>query len=279
MLLSFAAGVATVVASLVILAKIQSRRLRKSVSGKHVWVVGASRGIGRATAQALARHGATVSISSRDTEALRQVHNSLGTGCGLMVPMDVTSDTVTLREVIDQIQQYRIIDVVILNAGINQSNKPFSQLKAHDIDHLIDTNFRSVARLAYLLLPCLRVSNGVFCVISSLSAYRGLPGASVYGATKSAVTTFCQSLAVELYDEGVDVVCVHPGFVDTSAIRSLDHPKPFLVSERSAAQRVLEAVEARQLHVGFPWFMEHVVMTLGTHVPTFLYNFILSRVT
>lgn len=253
------------------------REQHKRLRGKHVWVVGASRGIGRATAIQLARHGAIVSISARDTDRLNQVHDALGANGGAVVRLDVTSDMETLTQGVRQVEAEKALDVVILNAGINQQNRAFLALDAHTIDMLLDTNLRGVLRLAMLTVPRVRQTGGVLCVISSLAAYRGVPGASVYGATKAAVSTFCQSLAVELYDDDADVVCVHPGFVDTTAIRSLPHAKPLQMSEEGAAHCVVDAVARRKSQYGFPWLMQHVVMTVSVLMPICFYNWILKR--
>lgn len=109
-----------------------------------------------------------------------------------------------------------------------------------------------------------------------------MPGASVYGATKAALSCFCESLAIELkaLDVDVNVLCVHPGFIDTPAIEGLDHPKPFVMSARRAARTVVDAIQGqtRSSAMGFPAVMEYVVMPFGAIVPSRLYNAILAAV-
>ena len=169
------------------------------------------------------------------------------------------------------------IDIVIVCAGLNHQAKFFGEwpFKA---DQIIDVNFRSLVHLCDVCLPAMKErGSGKICVLSSLSAYRGLPGSTVYGATKAAITSFCQALNVELHNTPIEVICVHPGFVATDAIRHLKHPKPFLVSSNAAAKHVLYAIAHGQQHYGFPWVMEHVIMTLASSLPTPIYNFILSR--
>lgn len=258
----------------------RSRRARTLLHGKHVWVIGASQGLGNAISNTLASsHKATVSVSSRRLEPLTELEKALGPHVGVVVPLDIQADIKILNEAVNVVRHCGPIDVVVLNAGINHANKRFVDVDTETIDTVINTNFRATVQLASLTLPMLRETGGVLCVISSLTAYRGLPGTSIYGATKAALTSFCQSLNVELHDEPVDVVCVHPGFIDTPAISLLEHPKPFIVSENHAAELVIRAIESRRHHIGFPWIMEHIVMTFARLVPAPLYDFILKNAT
>lgn len=254
-------------------------RTQLDLRGKHVWLIGCSRGIGRATAIVLASRGAIVTLSARTAPALETLSEIIGVKHSNVLPLDITFDTESLEKAFHDVGKFSPVDVVIVNAGINQSNLPFSNLNATTIDELIDTNFRAIVRLASITLPSITHARGVFCVVSSLAAYRGVPGASVYGATKAALTNFCQSLSVENYNKGASIVCVHPGFVDTGAIQSLNHPKPFIVSDTSAAECIVSAIERRSSHAGFPFIMEHVVMRFSNLLPSPLYNFILSRTT
>lgn len=269
---------AVAVILVVYFARQVTSRFRYRLNQKHVWLIGCSRGIGSATAKVLASRGAFVTLSARTESSLQTLSELLGSSCSNVLPVDITSDVDVLREAFQQVQNVAPVDVVILNAAINQSNLPFTDLDIETIDRLVDTNLRAVLRLASITTPSLTNVGGVLCVVSSLAAYRGVPGATVYGATKAAVTNFCQSLAIEKYGKGLSVVCVHPGFIDTPAIRSLDHPKPFLMSDVAAAQSIVHAIERRASHYGFPFVMEHVIMRFSRLIPTPIYNLILSRI-
>lgn len=251
-------------------------RLR-SLKNRHVWVVGASRGLGRALACQFAKHGAIVSISARNQSALQSLSHHLRPNQGALIPLDVTESYPHILDALTQVYQIAPLDILIVNAAINQSALPFEALPIEKADSLIDTNFRSVVRLFNAVLPRLTPRGGTVCAISSLAAYRGVPGATVYAATKAAVTTFCQALAVELYSSNINVVCVHPGFIDTPAIKNLNHPKPFLVDEQTAASEVINAIVTASSHYAFPWPMEHIVMRFSRLLPTPLYNFILHH--
>lgn len=245
------------------------------LSGKHVWIIGASRGLGRQLAETLSQHNCKLSISARNKsqlQTLAQLIPSQNLIC--IAPLDVT-DLPSVTSTFHVVQTACPIDIIIANAGINQGATPFEKLSSVQITNLIDTNIRYVLHLFHVAVPFLVGRAGILCAISSVAAYRGLPGATVYGACKAAVTNFCQALSIELYDSDADVICVHPAFIDTDAIRFLSHPKPFLMSAQRAADHVVSALVCRSSHVAFPWIMEHVILKLSTALPAGVYNFIM----
>lgn len=194
----------------------------------------------------------------------------------LCVVADV-SDPRSLRSAHGRVEAgHGRVDVVIANAGINHSGFSFRDLDDHTMERITNTNLLGVSRTFSCVLPAMiSQKRGSLCAISSLAAYRGVPGASIYGATKAAVSSFCQSLRVELLRTGVSVTCVHPGFIDTPAIASLDHPKPMQVSSEDAAERTLYAIARGWGHYGFPWPMEHLVMPFSLLLPAALYEYVL----
>lgn len=245
---------------------------------KHVWIIGASRGLGAALARLCALHGARVTVSSRTltpTSPIVQTLRNLN-ALGAIIPLDQTADWATLSAAVDSACRVAPLDVVILNAGINHRGRRFDTLTHADVDAVIAVNFTGVARL--LRLCVMRVNDGgCICVVSSLAGYRGVRGGSVYGATKAAVRVLCEAVGAEVAGR-VDVVCACPGFVDTDAIRSLHHPKPMLMTEDAAALEVMRGVLARWRVYGFPWLMEQVVMRLARAAPTAFYERVLRMV-
>lgn len=258
----------------------RTARLRRYFHGRHVWVVGASQGIGRAICLRLNQLGARLTVSSRTVSALNKLSNACG-GEELcrVIPLDVSAGSDIVRKAWGNANESVQVDDLILNAGINQNAKPFIALSAIDINRIINTNLVGVTHLCHAAVTEMR--RGTICVVSSLAAYRGLPGGSVYGATKSAVSTMCTAINAELLAKGnhqLRAVAVHPGFIDTPAIRDLDHPKPFLLSETEAAELILDAIACGTRHYGFPWVMEHFVAPIQRAVPSPLYEYIMGRV-
>lgn len=248
----------------------QASRIREYFYARHVWVIGASRGIGGALAHRLASLNAKVSVSSRSVRSQLDLVDGLKAN---VVPLDISKGCEAIQSAWDTVRTRAPVDVVIACAGINNGGKKFVNLRAYEIDRVLDTNIRGVAHIFHTVLRDMQ--RGRLCAVSSLTAYRGLPGASIYGASKAALTNLCQSLNVELWSQPVSVIAVHPGFVNTPAIRDLDHPKPFLMSEERAADLVLDAIVSDTRHYGFPWVMEHIVMRFANMVPSPLYDWIL----
>jgi NAD(P)-dependent dehydrogenase (short-subunit alcohol dehydrogenase family) len=257
----------------------RSARRAAFLSGRHVWVTGGSQGLGLSIARLAAECGARVTITSRSAPSLEAAAVSLGSGVRA-VAADVSlpgDGGEGLRVAFARVEAgHGPIDVVIANAGVNHGGRPFVLLSDDDIERVVATNLLGTAWTFARCLPSMRErGTGVLCAVSSLAAYRGVPGASVYGGSKAGVTSLCQSLACELVGSGVRVCCVHPGFVETPAIADLDHAKPLLMTADAAAATVLDAVVTGRQHSGFPFLMEHVVLRFARAVPSPLYEWLL----
>lgn len=257
---------------------LRRRRLSAYLLDKHLWVTGASQGLGLAIAKCAASHGARVTLTARSPARLAAAARAVGApAVARWVAADVGARGGDLRAAYAEVEAgHGAVDVVVANAGVNNGGRPFEMVGDEEAERVVNTNLVGVVRCFKRALPgmCER-RRGVLCAVSSLVAYRGLPGASVYGASKAGVSAFCQSLGVELVASGVGVVCVHPGFVETPAIEGLEHPKPCLVSAEEGAEAVLDAIACGRRHLGFPWLMENVVMRFSTAVPSPLYEWIL----
>ena len=94
--------------------------------------------------------------------------------------------------------------------------------------------------------------SGHLVAISSLAAYKGLPGSAGYCATKAAVNTYCEGLRIELHGRGVAVTCVCPGFVRTEMTAGKTHPMPLVMDADAAARRILGALPRRPKVYNFP---------------------------
>lgn len=194
-----------------------------------------------------------------------------------IVRLDVTElDQISVaRE--EVVKGFGEVDVLVANAGINHGTL-FSDTSVEIADAVIVTNFHSVVRLVQCVLPSMMKSNaGTIAGISSLAGYRGLPLGSVYGSTKAAMTNFLESLRVELHGTNIKVLAIHPGFVHTPGIGSMDHPKPFAMTSDRAAILIADAIACSTSHYGFPWIMEHGLLRIARYCPNFLYNPILAQ--
>jgi 3-oxoacyl-[acyl-carrier protein] reductase len=208
-------------------------------------ITGATEGIGRATAFALGRAGYRVGVCARTDSKVRQLVEELrraGIEAG-GAPADVGQAEPTARMVETISKALGDIDVLVNNAGILIA-KPFEELTLEDWDATMGTNVRSLYLVTRAVLPGMRSrKRGAIVNVASLAGRNGFAGGTAYTASKHAVLGFSRSLMLETRKDGIRVIAVCPGSVDTSLL----HEQPMLKSEPS---RILqpEDVAASILH-------------------------------
>lgn len=184
-------------------------------------VTGASAGIGRATAIALGRAGYAVGVCARAREPLDRLLDELrgegisaaGTPCDVANPADVTALVEHVEDALGP------VDVLVNNAGVGVV-KPFSELTLEEWDRTFATNVRSLYVVTRAVLPGMRARRNGFVVnVASLAGRAGFKGGTAYAASKHAVLGFSSSLLQEVRQEGVRVLAVCPGSVDTAMRR------------------------------------------------------------
>ncbi|MCX5225532.1 SDR family oxidoreductase [Streptomyces sp. NPDC006553] len=177
-----------------------------------VVVTGAGTGIGRAAARAFARQGATVLAVGRRAEPLRETAEG-HPGIHPYVA-DVTAEGAAEAIVRAAVTGHGRLDVLVNNAGISLGG-PLGTLDRSVITPLLETNLVAPVLLTQAALPALRESRGVVVNVTTTIGQRGWPANSVYPATKSALETLTRCWAVELAPDGVRVVAVAPGPIET----------------------------------------------------------------
>lgn len=190
-------------------------------AGKVALVTGAGSGIGKATALALARHGASVGVLSRtgaEVEAVSKEIRALG-GAALALTADVV-DEALMRDAVERlVGAFGGLDIVIANAGINGVWAPVDDLKPAEWDETIAVNLRGTYLTLHLTVPFLKkAGEGAIVVVSSINGTRTFttPGATAYSATKAAQLAMVQQLALELGKARIRVNAVCPGAIETS---------------------------------------------------------------
>jgi short-subunit dehydrogenase len=190
-------------------------------AGKTIWVTGASSGIGKALALALAQEGARLILSGRNETALAEV--ALACPQSTVIAFDVT-DLAALPAIVARAEAVSgQIDMLVNNAGIAQrsfvADTDMAVYRA-----LMESNFFAPVRLTQLVLPAMRArGGGHIAAVASLSGKFGNPSASGYCAAKHAVMGFFDSLRSEVAHEGIGVTTIVPGFVRTAiSVRALD---------------------------------------------------------
>lgn len=245
-------------------------------TGRIVWLVGASTGIGRATAERLHGLGAKVIVSARSAATLdafvRQHPGSLA------YTLDVT-DRQALQDAARQIvADHGRIDLAVYCAGYY---KPM-RATAFDLEDALkheQVNYVGALYLLDAVLPTLlRQRGGHLSLISSVSGYRGLPKALAYGPTKAALINLAESLYFDLTDHGIGVSVVCPGYVETPLTEQNDYKMPGLISAEQAAQDIVDGWQRGQFEIHFPKRFTRWVKALS-HLSDTLYFKAVRRVT
>lgn len=218
--------------------------------GKRVWVIGASTGIGEASAHLLLDNGAQVAFSARSVDKL--LATTASEAGALALPLDVTDAASVAGACTRLVAQWGGIDLVLVVAG------GYNEMRAESFDlaaanALIDLNLRGVFNCLAPVLPVLlRQGAGGIGIVSSVAGYGGLPKALVYGPTKAALINLTESLYFDLHARGIAVYQICPGFVDTPLTKQNDFAMPALMTPRDAAVALVEGLERGHFHIHFP---------------------------
>lgn len=213
---------------------------------KRVVVTGASSGIGRLLAIRAATLGAHVALVARREERLREVANTVrGSGVeALMVPCDV-ADGDSVRNAVESIfERWGSVDILVNNAGYGGHHR-FVDWDSSDIEHMVRVNFLGTVYWTQALLrPMIDRGTGWIVLMASVAGKIGVPGESVYSATKFAMVGLGEALSLEVEDSGVHVMTVCPGAIDTEFFSEDDRKRMPAVALRSMIppERVVDAV-------------------------------------
>ncbi len=236
-------------------------------------ITGASSGIGGALAVELAKRGARLGLVARRAEALSEIADGITAAGGqaVILPADVR-DADSLRAAAEQLSsEIGPVDVLIANAGIGPT-RDGSDLNAKEVSDVININVIGAANSVAAVLPhMVAAGQGHLIVISSLAAYRGLPGSAAYCASKAAVSTFFESLRLDLEPKGIAVTIIHPGFIKTPLTSGREAQMPFLMELDDAVQKIVRAIERRKKSYAFPWQLASIVRA-GMVMPIWMYD-------
>jgi 3-oxoacyl-[acyl-carrier protein] reductase len=195
----------------------------ESLDGKVALVTGASRGIGRAIALALAGAGAEVACAARTEKAAARTVSEIESagGRGVALAMDVGDDESVERGVASLIERYGKIALLVNNAGVTRDTL-ILRMKREDWDTVLGTNLTGAYRVCRTVVPnMIRGKYGRIVNVSSVVGSIGNPGQTNYAASKAGLEGFTRSLAREVASRNITVNCVAPGFIDTDMTRDL----------------------------------------------------------
>ncbi|MCH6471649.1 SDR family NAD(P)-dependent oxidoreductase [Sinomonas terrae] len=231
------------------------------LDGSRALITGASSGIGRAIALALAADGCQTLLTGRDSQRLAEVAAETG---GRTVVADL-SEPDGLGRVADAAASFPLPDLVVHAAGIGRFERMAGGTGVdddgtHDDGTLLATNYLAPVRLTRALLPAmLDRGSGRLVFVGSIAGLLGVAGESEYAASKAALGTFAASLRAELSGSGVGVTTLIPGVVDTPFFerRGLPYQRRFPrpVPAARVATALLRALDREQAQVVVPGWL------------------------
>jgi len=192
------------------------------LSGRVAIVTGASRGIGRATALALARQGASVAAAARaDHASAVAAEIEAAGGQAMALSVDVTDQPSVEHLTAATMERFGRIDVLVSNAGITR-DQLMLRLKRDDWDAVVATNLTGAFTCVQAVLrPMIRQRAGRIITISSVVGQAGNAGQANYAASKAGLIGFSKALALEVASRGITVNVVAPGLIDTDMTRAV----------------------------------------------------------
>jgi NAD(P)-dependent dehydrogenase (short-subunit alcohol dehydrogenase family) len=245
-------------------------------TGQVVWLIGASSGIGRATAHLLHERGARVVVSARNVAAIQLFEAQHVGSLGLALD---TTDRVAMAEAAQRIvRQFGHIDLAVYCAGHYKAMRATE----FDLDEMLrhdQVNYVGALHMLDAVLPLLLGRKaGHVSVISSVAGYRGLPNSLAYGPTKAALINLAQTLYLDLHAMGIGVSVINPGFVETPLTSNNAFAMPALITPEQAAHEIVAGWGRGEFEIHFPkrftWWLKAL-----SHVGDWLYFKAIRRAT
>lgn len=285
-----------------------------SLSGKVVWITGASSGIGRSLAVEAAQRGALLILSGRNVQALektaalcqrtRLASESVWTtlknikrasskandrpAC-VMLPFDLADPVARIEAAQKALTVHGRIDVLMLNAGVSQRAK-FVETSPDVFNLIMETNFFAAVDIVRAVLPKMRSrSSGVIACVSSIAGLMGAPWRTAYSASKHALAGFFSSLRAELYGSGLQISVIYPAFVRTAISENalagngtrhgeLDPLQKFGQAPEVTALTIWNRLEAGKLDIKVAFDIKaHLGLFLARNAPAHFAKLILRK--
>ncbi len=247
-------------------------------TGKVILITGASSGIGLALVNEIAAYKCKLAILARRKNILDELAVNLKNQKAEILPIqcDVTKITdvkTSIKKIKDELGN---IDIAILNAGTSKRILA-ENMSASTAQKIFDVNFMGMINFVTELLEDFKLQQkGMFVGISSLSDARGFPKSGLYCASKSAASTFLESLRVELLKYKIKVITVKPGFVKTPMTDKNEFYMPFMWTPEKAAKYILNGIQKEKKIIQFPWAIVWGARLIKL-LPNFLFDYFASK--
>jgi NADP-dependent 3-hydroxy acid dehydrogenase YdfG len=245
---------------------------------KTILIVGASSGIGRATALSLADRSNRLVVCARRRMLLETLGSEIearGSRC-LFIETDAL-DRSSAESVIDvSVKEFGDIDVALLNVG----EGPSFNMNRCSVDEVWQNMASNYLTMVNYLIPLIRQmkrqGHGLIAHTNSLAGFLGLPMQGPYSAAKAAARILMDTCRLELRGQNIQFVSLHPGFVATERVANDGIPAPFEISEAAAAKHIIKGIERGRPDYLFPFVMKLLTRLAGM-LPKSLTGYLLLR--
>ena len=221
------------------------------MTDKVIWITGASSGIGKALAIKFAKEGWKVAISARRENLLNEIaktYNDI-----FPYPLDVT-DSNKCELVFNSIKEkFKNVDISVFSTGIHDP-KSEKSLDLNKVRQIMEVNFFGTINSVNAVYKYYKErKSGQISIVSSVAGYRGLPAGGAYCASKSALTSFTESLNFDMKRKNVRVSLISPGFIKTPMTDQNDFPMPMIKTPEFAAEEIYNGlVKKNAFEIHFP---------------------------
>lgn len=254
----------------------------------NVFITGASSGIGQALALEYAKRYAgksklTLGLVARRESQLKglqaQLQPFLHVQCHLY-PVDVRDYQAMQMAADDFMQHVGTPNIVIANAGVSTGTYSDDAADIEAFHAVFDINVNGMLHTFQPFISAISTSaagqSAQLVGIASVAGIRGLPGASAYAASKSAVITYLESLRIELAKQGIKVTTIAPGYIRTPMTDINEYPMPFLMPVEKAAQKFVDAIEQQKRYCVIPWQMQWVAWLIRL-MPNVVWDYLMRK--
>jgi short-subunit dehydrogenase len=245
---------------------------------QHIFITGASSGIGEFLAYEYSKEGAVIGIAARRKDYLEKVAGKCASygGKPIIYALDVINQAECKKAITDFISKNGVIDLIIANAGISGPDNLGSG-NADRINKILQTNIMGVTNVVMPAIPRMKEqASGHIVIVSSVAGYRGLIGRGGYTGSKAAIRTMANGWRYSLSKIGVSVSTICPGFVATPLVRNNTFPMLFLIDSDKAARKIVRAIKNKRRTYILPWPWR-IIIPLFKIIPPWLIKLVTPR--
>jgi len=241
---------------------------------QNILIVGAASAIAEATARLYAAQGANLFLLARDEGRMSNIAADLvirGASSVRSAHFDANDIDSHHKILDDALKALGTFDIVLIAHGTLGDQKACERDATAALQEL-QTNAMSTISLLTLLANIVeQQKHGTLAIISSVAGDRGRQSNYVYGTSKAALTTFCEGLRSRLHKQGIQVLTIKPGMVETPMTEGIDAPKILMAKPEQIASDIVTAIEKKKDVLYTPWFWKYVMVGI-IHMPESIFK-------